>query len=70
MLVSRGGKEFPELEIPELNLVIALSQLDASGSIELDLKPLRAQGEVKVTPATLTVDVSVKPFITLPFIES
>jgi cytochrome c-type biogenesis protein CcmF len=69
MVSNAGNRTFEPAEISELNLRLQLTDLDASGSINLALSEINASGnesnEATVSQPSLTVDASIKPFIGL-----
>jgi cytochrome c-type biogenesis protein CcmF len=68
-VISSGNKRtFTSADVTELNLKFTMTNLNAAGSIELDIAPLNAPEEKpnneKPTEA-LTIEASIKPFISL-----
>lgn len=62
----KGAKEYVPVELKDANLKIALSNLEASGKVNLVLSKLDG-GQVQTTPAVtkevLAIEASLKPFI-------
>lgn len=71
-MVSKGGdKTFESAKIDEANLRIEMNNLDASGTVSLVFNSLDAPAAEEEMPAPkeiLTVDASIKPFISLVWI--
>lgn len=67
MKSENGQREFVPVQIPEANLNIDMTNLDASGTINLTLTSLDGQETETVAKGreTLSIDASVKPFINL-----
>jgi cytochrome c biogenesis factor len=67
MRSKSGQRSFEPVEIEELNLRIQMTDLDASGTINLQLSDLNQDNRdesVAETPLpSLTIDASIKPFI-------
>jgi cytochrome c-type biogenesis protein CcmF len=70
MKTSGGSREFVPVEIKEANLRITMQNMDASGKVVLNIADLtKKEGEaVKQPEEVLSVEVSVKPFISLVWI--
>jgi cytochrome c-type biogenesis protein CcmF len=69
-MISNGGERtFEPAEISELNLKLQMTDLDASGTVKLDLSEINAANseadETAAAQPSLTIDASVKPFIGL-----
>ncbi len=63
-----GGRDFIAAQIEELDLVVKMTNLDASGSIELLLNRInsnKVRKEPEVMSEVLSIEASVKPFINL-----
>ena len=66
MKVIGGERTFEPAEVPEANLKIEMTSLDASGKISVVFSPLDSQTSTAgMTKEILTVDVSIEPFIML-----
>lgn len=71
LMKSSGGKqEFIPVEISEAGLTISLANLDAGGKVNLNIVSLdgSAQEQTHISKEVLTVEASIKPFISLIWI--
>ena len=66
-LCDGGKREFISAKVEELDLMIEMTNLDASGSISLILSSLSGEDEqiAEVQPEVLSIEASVKPFVNL-----
>jgi cytochrome c-type biogenesis protein CcmF len=62
-----NGREFISASVEDLDLLVEMSNLDASGSINLILKSLSGDDETEVSAGSeiLSIEASIKPFINL-----
>ena len=68
LMKSEGGQRtYVPAEVPDANLKIELTNLDASGTVAVALSSLDGNSteQVSVTKETLSVEASIKPFINL-----
>jgi cytochrome c-type biogenesis protein CcmF len=68
MVNQSGGRSFIAAEIPEANLKIDMSNLDASGKVTLEFLSLDGSGSTsapEVNKEVLTIEASIKPYINL-----
>jgi cytochrome c-type biogenesis protein CcmF len=67
MKISSGGKKFENVSIDDINLKIVMTNLDASGKIDIVISEI--SDDTQITKGeSLWVDVSVKPFMNLIWI--
>jgi len=64
---DNGNRKYVSAKIDELDLLVEMTNLDASGSVSLVLKNISGNDETiaEVQPEVLSIEASVKPFINL-----
>lgn len=68
MSSTDGNRKFISSQLEDIDLLIEMTNLDASGSVNLILKSLSGQGDEQVVAAKteiLSIEASIKPFINL-----
>lgn len=68
MVSEGGGREYLSAEVKDLDLLVQMTNLDASGSVSLVLKSISGSDEeaaVTETKEVLSIEASIKPFINL-----
>ena len=67
MISEAGDKKYVSAEVKDIDLLVEMTNLDASGSVSLVLKSISGGGEemVEVKKEILSIEASIKPFIGL-----
>lgn len=71
-VISSGtNRSFTPVEIPEFNMILTMTELNAAGSIKLnitEMNPHQGEENIETPRESLTIEASVKPFISLVWI--